>query len=170
MTSANDMQVGGKHYKPLGATDIQHWDLIELTGLGYLEGYATKYLDRYGKKVGSNPREEVQKARHITQKLLELSSQPASLEWWQKVGWRRKPRGKVPLPLLNEYLRQAFSKTPPELKAAAFIIFTWDSSTDLMRAIAILDKFLENLNQMPVHIDKTGQQHPFGYEGLDEKA
>lgn len=167
MASANDMQIGGSHYK----RSIEHWDLVELTGLGYLEGYATKYLDRYGKKLGSNPVEEIQKARHITQKLFELSSQPSPLDWW-KIGWRRKPRGKVPLPLLNEYLQQTFHDSPSELRNAAFIIFTWDNPSDLMRAIAILEKFLAKLDTMVPerHVDNTGQQNPFGYEAKNEEA
>ena len=39
MMTANDRQIGGDHYQ----AELQHWDFIELNGLGYLEACATKY-------------------------------------------------------------------------------------------------------------------------------
>ena len=41
-------QVGGDHYEAA----YQHWDWAPETGLPYLEGCATKYLDRWRKKDG----------------------------------------------------------------------------------------------------------------------
>lgn len=62
--SANQMQVGGTHYK----TDYEHWDLIIKIGLGYLEGTSTKYIARYRKKGGV---EDLRKALHYLDKLIE---------------------------------------------------------------------------------------------------
>ena len=63
--SANDTQVGGSHYR----SGLQHWDLIERYGIGYLEAAATKYVVRWRKKNGV---EDLKKSRHYTVKLLEL--------------------------------------------------------------------------------------------------
>lgn len=64
MSSANEMQVGGDHYK----AGYQHWDMITDFHIGYLEGCATKYLTRWRKKNGL---EDLKKALHFTQKLIE---------------------------------------------------------------------------------------------------
>jgi len=65
--SANNKQVGGKHYKVDGE---QHWDRIyRLYGRGYFVGCATKYLERFHLKNG---REDLEKAIHFIEKLKEL--------------------------------------------------------------------------------------------------
>lgn len=65
MTSANDRQVGGEHYK----ADIQHWDFVLANGLGYLEGQISKYVTRWRKKNGM---QDLYKARHYLEKLIEV--------------------------------------------------------------------------------------------------
>jgi len=77
--SANDTQVGGTHYQ----TEVQHWDMIEDHGIGYLEGCATKYLTRWRAK--GQPAKDFGKARHYVEKLVEKA---------QSIG--RLPRGEVP--------------------------------------------------------------------------
>ncbi len=65
--SANDRQVGGKHYQKGGE---QHWDRIyRLHGPGYFVGCATKYIERYQDKNG---KQDLEKAIHFIQKLIEL--------------------------------------------------------------------------------------------------
>jgi hypothetical protein len=64
MTSPNDYQVGGTHYR----TNYQHWDWVEDNGIGYLEGVATKYLCRW---KGKNGLEDLKKARHYTMKAIQ---------------------------------------------------------------------------------------------------
>lgn len=66
--SANDRQVGGAHY---GLTTVQHWDVVEQLGVGYLEGCATKYVLRHRTKGGIT---DIDKAIHYVEKLLELST------------------------------------------------------------------------------------------------
>ena len=68
--NANSTQVGGDHYK----TAYQHWDLVLVTGMGYLEGQATKYAIRWRKKNGI---EDLRKALHFLKKLDE--NQPLAL-------------------------------------------------------------------------------------------
>lgn len=65
---ANDRQVGGDHYRALGAA-LQHWDLVALTGMGYFEGQVTRYLARWRRKAGQ---QDLDKALHYADKLLEL--------------------------------------------------------------------------------------------------
>ena len=63
--SANAKQVGGDHYH----CEYQHWDFVELNGIGYLEGCATKYVTRWRKKGGCR---DLEKALHYVEKLMEL--------------------------------------------------------------------------------------------------
>ena len=84
--SANDRQVGGSHY----SSGMQHWDLIERHGIGYLEGCATKYVTRARKKNGM---QDLRKAEHYIQKLLELYDEGVRL-----------PRGVVPINVLREFI------------------------------------------------------------------
>ncbi len=67
MTSANDRQVGGGHYKTGGE---EHWDRqYRLNGPGYFIGCITKYVERYRSKNGI---EDLEKAQHFLEKLIEL--------------------------------------------------------------------------------------------------
>jgi hypothetical protein len=63
--SVNDRQVGGTHYR----SALQHWDLIERNGIGYLEAAATKYVTRWRSKGGV---QDLEKAVHYVEKLIEL--------------------------------------------------------------------------------------------------
>jgi len=65
--NANDVQVGGAHYK---GGSYQHWDLMaDTVGIGYHMGNATKYLVRWKDKNGV---EDLKKARHYVVKTKEL--------------------------------------------------------------------------------------------------
>lgn len=69
LTSANDKQVGGNHYKGL---NIQPWDAMQswLTPeefRGFLKGNAIKYLAR------RKNADDLQKAQHYLEKLNEVS-------------------------------------------------------------------------------------------------
>jgi len=77
-TNANDMQVGGDHYKEM---DPQPWDVMEtlLTReefLGFLKGNMIKYAMRQGKK--DSP--DAGKYHHYKKKLDEMLAQWIS-EW-----------------------------------------------------------------------------------------
>lgn len=69
LNTANARQVGGLHYKDKG---IQPWDYIISNNLGYLEGNVVKYVSRWKDKNGL---EDLQKARHYLDKLIETSYQ-----------------------------------------------------------------------------------------------
>lgn len=65
MTTANEVQVGGDHYKAAG---VQHWDVMAYFSSDYYVGNATKYVTRWRKKNGL---QDLQKAGHYLQKLTE---------------------------------------------------------------------------------------------------
>lgn len=62
----SDVQVGGNHYKSFA---IQPGEFIYRNGLGWHEGNAIKYICRHKAKNG---RQDIQKAIHYLQLLLEL--------------------------------------------------------------------------------------------------
>ena len=63
------VQFGGSHYKQFG--EIQPWNVIAAWGLGYFDGTVLKYLARWRHKNGL---EDLKKARHFIDKLIELES------------------------------------------------------------------------------------------------
>lgn len=65
MTTANEKQIGGDHYK---INAIQPWDYIIANNLGYLEGTAIKYITRWKSKGGIA---DIDKAIHFLEKLKE---------------------------------------------------------------------------------------------------
>lgn len=67
-SEANARQVGGEHYRALNA-QLQHWDLVAETGMGYFEGQVTRYVARWRRKAG---RQDLEKALHYCDKLTEL--------------------------------------------------------------------------------------------------
>lgn len=67
MSTVNERQVGGEHYRAA----YQHWDFIENNGIGYLEGCATKYVARWRKKNGV---QDLEKSLHYVEKLIELAN------------------------------------------------------------------------------------------------
>ena len=72
--SANERQVGGDHYKH--GSGEEHWDRIwRMYGPGYFVGSITKYVERYPRKNGV---EDLKKARHFLDKLIELETHKES--------------------------------------------------------------------------------------------
>jgi hypothetical protein len=143
--TANERQVGGSHY----AAGLQHWDLIERYGLGYLEGCATKYLTRWRKKNGV---QDLEKAGHYTQKLLELAK--------EKV---RPPRGCVPEDVLVRFFEA--NECGHMERIIIGRLCTWARPADLDRSLTLLEELIAQAKAEPVHEDKTGQTAPFGYQG-----
>ena len=66
---ANDVQVGGDHYKQPGHHE-EHWDRVARLGLDYFQGQITKYIERWKKKGGV---QDLHKARHFLDKYIELA-------------------------------------------------------------------------------------------------
>lgn len=64
--NANDVQVGGNHYKN---QSIQHWDYVAANDLDYFQGQITKYVSRWKDKNGI---QDLEKADHFLKKYMEL--------------------------------------------------------------------------------------------------
>lgn len=82
--SANSRQVGGQHYR----SKYQHWDFAHKAfGDAYFQGQITKYVYRWRKKNGL---EDLNKAAHFLQKLIELREAdllhawPSVRAWWRE--------------------------------------------------------------------------------------
>ena len=72
--SANDVQVGGSHYKN---NSVQPWDYIIANDLPYLEGNIVKYITRWRKKGGID---DLRKVLHYTQKLIEVETKKEEMK------------------------------------------------------------------------------------------
>lgn len=70
--SALKEQEGGNHYRDM---PIQPVEFIHANSIGYFEGCAIKYLTRWKKKNGI---EDLKKARHFIDLLIELETNPAA--------------------------------------------------------------------------------------------
>lgn len=75
-TTADDIQVGGTHYKALG---MQPWHVMEAVLTpeefqGFLKGNIIKYAMRQGKKEGTD---DSNKAQHYKMKLDEIRNKQA---------------------------------------------------------------------------------------------
>jgi hypothetical protein len=70
--SANDIQIGGQHYR---GENIQHWDWAK--NMPYLEARCTAYIARHRDKNGI---EDIKKSLHFIQKILE-ERYGATLTW-----------------------------------------------------------------------------------------
>ncbi len=73
-TTANELQVGGTHYKDMG---VQPWEVMEATlsreeFIGFLKGNCIKYGMRAGKKDS----DDAGKFRHYKMKLKEVLGTP----------------------------------------------------------------------------------------------
>lgn len=78
--SANDTQEGGNHYKEM---KVQPWDAMEAwlspaQFRGFLIGSAIAYLARVNTKgvEGKGGMQDIKKARHYLDKLIELEEKP----------------------------------------------------------------------------------------------
>lgn len=118
MTSANERQVGGQHYS--STSGLQHWDLIEKYGVGYLEGCATKYLQRWKLKNGL---QDLEKAAHYIQKLQELHLTEG-----------RMARGHVPAEALRRFCWDDHEMGANE-RAAISLLCTWNCAAHLAAAL-----------------------------------
>lgn len=76
--SALKEQIGGGHYKDLA---IQPVEYIQKNNLGFIEGSCIKYLTRWKTKNGV---EDLKKARHFLDLLIEMEGEQETLIWPQE--------------------------------------------------------------------------------------
>lgn len=125
--AVNDTQVGGDHYR----SDYQHWDFIELNGIGYLEAAATKYVTRWRSKGGVG---DLEKAVHYVEKLAEL----------YKEG-RRLPRGHAPLVEISRFA-DANKLTEIEKRIVQYLC-QWCCEEDLMVTLVALNVLIRQVKE-----------------------
>lgn len=131
MGTANDMQVAGDHYR----SAVQHWDMVELHGVGYLEGQATKYVTRWRKKNGV---EDLRKAVHYGTKLRELHASHARCN---------RSKG-VSLTSVREFAEANDLKL--EEMMICYLFFSWQDDSDLEMALALLNGLIDKVTQPKV--------------------
>lgn len=122
MSKANERQIGGSHY----AAGLQHWDVVEGHGIGYLEGCASKYITRWRKKNGL---QDLQKALHYTEKLAELARDAG-----------RTNRGVVPMVVLDRFVIDNDLELTE--KVALIGLFRWRKVEDLERAAVSIKQLI----------------------------
>ncbi len=156
---SNEYQVGGDHYSRGGR--YQHWDFIEDHGLGYLEGYASKYMVRWRKK--GTPVQDLEKAIHCVTKLRELALEG-----------RRKNRAEgIDLKDIEMFCG-ANAVNDDEDVSAFKALFNWRDPADLSVVRVILNRLLEaspprRIQRKHEKTSKDGMEHPFGYDADAEK-
>jgi hypothetical protein len=114
MSDANSKQFGGDHYR----SDLQHWDVVEQYGIGYLEGCGSKYVARWQKK--GTPLLDLNKSLHFAEKTIELAS------------WR-SPRGHVPTDVIEKFVIANDLEMAERVALLSF--WQWRSPKDLLPGI-----------------------------------
>lgn len=132
--SANEQQVGGSHYK--NDSKYEHWDWVLDTGVGYLEGYATKYVCRWRQKDGS---EGLRKALHVVNKLEE--------NWARATSIANRARY-VAVVDATERLTHALKLSPTERSFMEYMA-TWRTVEDLAEAREVLFQLLDETERVP---------------------
>ncbi len=126
--SVNEKQVGGEHYR----SPVQHWDYVEMNGLRYTEGCATKYATRNRKK--GQQRHDLEKAIHYVEKVQDLYRNGVLL-----------PRP-APVVITPEEFAPANGLTENEAEVVRILTF-WESDPELTRAIELLREMIEEVSE-----------------------
>lgn len=146
---ANDRQVGGAHYQ----SGLQHWDLVEAHGVGYLEGCASKYVTRWRKKGGL---QDLEKAQHYVEKLIEYAEQHG-----------RRCRGFVPDATMATFAHE--NQLTIAETAIVKALFSWVTVEELRAAQTTLQGLVEGArNAASKPWGRGGQERPFGFDAAED--
>lgn len=136
MSTANNTQVGGKHYAP--GQKVQHWDCMsDCYGYAWFAGNATKYIVRHGRK--DKGAEGLEKAVHYLQKAQEL-------------GELREHQFFYCTPTITEAknaaqsLADAYGVEDYDLRQALFVTLAAQSSEQLQQAIDHLTNVIHKVH------------------------
>lgn len=131
-STANDIQVGGGHYR----ATYQHWDMVADVLEGrYLEGQVTKYISRWRKKNGL---EDLRKAGHYTSKLWESA----------QVGKSTPMRGSSPLKNWRHALLDNFFNANPDLDGIDREIFMRISHWQCLADIEVIMQLITRQTEL----------------------
>lgn len=148
---ANDRQVGGAHYQ----SGLQHWDLVEAHGVGYLEGCASKYVTRWRKKGGL---QDLEKAQHYIEKLIEYAAHHG-----------RRCRGFVPMEVLATFAKE--NQLTDTESSIVETLCSWASVLELYEAKEKLQALVEGArNAASKPWGRGGQERPFGFDAAEDVA
>lgn len=125
--SVNEKQVGGEHYR----SKVQHWDYVELNGLRYTEGCATKYATRNRKK--GQQRQDLEKAIHYVEKVQDL----------HRNGYLHPRTAPMVISLVDFVESNELTENEAEVVR---ILTYWEADPELTRALEILREMIEELN------------------------
>jgi hypothetical protein len=127
-------QVGGDHY----ISEYQHWDFAIKVHMHYLSGCATKYLCRHKKKNGV---EDLRKAKHYVEKLLEEKIKPTCC-------------------FLEEFVKKELAKFVfvNKITATDSLIIGEILNNNLDFAVFLIDQEIQK------YLKTDGQEKPFGFD------
>ena len=123
MTKANDMQVGGDHYR----SSLQHWDVVSTWNVPYLEGCASKYVSRWRKKNGL---QDLEKALHFTNKLREVVIHNGS----------NYQSAVVPAQVVHEFV--IANDLEMQERSVLYYLWGWRDVGDITKAIAGIEALI----------------------------
>lgn len=134
-------QVGGTHYQ----ADYMHWDWVEDNGLGYLEGYATKYITRWRKS--QTPLKDLKKARSCVMKLVDLHTNKG-----------RNNRGHAGMASFNRFCH-ANQLTSPEDIGICFGLALWQDTRMLYATLELINTLIADNFPETVESHLSGDQN-----------
>jgi len=115
-------QIGGNHYKDM---KIQPFEYIHANGIPFAEGCVIKYVSRWRSKGGI---EDLRKARHFLDLLIEAEGGPADAREDDAAGWMLwsgnlncGPLAGMPGAMVRVRLRDGYESNPGLAKS-----FRWD--------------------------------------------
>ena len=154
MYTANEMQVGGSHYK----SDYQHWDWCVDINLGYLESAATKYISRWKSKAGI---QDLNKALHYMIKALEVHLEGR----YRNHSFHNASTPSIRIMAKDQttFFIEEQSQLSHVEKNLIFRIATWSAEPELEEAIDLLREFIATSIGETRPLGRTEHPAPFGY-------
>lgn len=161
-------QVGGEHYK----SQYQHWDWVADIGMNYHAGCATKYIVRWRDKGGVK---DLEKALSYIDKIIllekegRLVNKGAPLCHTEEI--TRKFLRENNIPLIETEILRLFTAPYSHLKMdiakgkiRRLIHEASGAAGCTTTQAAASNTSTEGTN----YVDRTGMEHPFGYEAENE--
>lgn len=160
--TANEMQVGGDHYKD----DYQHWDWCIDINLGYLESAATKYVSRWKSKAGI---QDLNKALHYLAKALETFLEKR----YRNNSFHNASTPSIRIGAKDQttFFIGKQSQLSHVEKNIIFRIATWSTESELEEVIDMLRNFIAESIGETREIHSRGRiEHPapFGYNDAED--
>jgi len=142
MTNVNSKQVGGTHYNQVR---VQHWDLVILNKLPYLESQVTKYVTRWKKKHGA---QDIEKSIHYLEKLQASLAEGVLTLPTETLTSIQSPKAAPPIQL-EEFCEE--NKIGDIEKTIFYILLTYTKAEDLTRVGVLLHHLLAAAKEIEDH-------------------